>query len=464
MKSIRNRLLLWLLLGIACFWLIGTTGFLYSYRSSLLSDLETELITLSRQVRMNQMQADRPTGNGTAGSHHSGGNAYAERDPFSEDIYWQAWWEEEPEQPVASGNLIGNLPRLYPEYGENPTRIVALESGGRVMVVGGIYGMGGHASEISVARGLESVNKALLKAFGLASGIGGFFAALATLWVYYSLRIGLTPLAAIADQVGSVEPDSLKERFELENAPLELKPVVARLNGLMERMESGFDRERRFSSDLAHEMRTPVAELRMQIESAIKWPEEGGKLAWKTALESVDRIEGIVQTMLRLARIEQSGQEAQPVETMDLTSLLEELWEENRSQARELGIRLKLNIPPRTIVSGDSALWRHLLGNLLSNVAIYADPGSEARVIAEPKDDRPQPLIRVVNAASALNDEDIDHLFERFWRGNSASDQTSRYGLGLSLANACAAAMGLRLSARLLPETGSLEILIAPED
>ena len=232
----------------------------------------------------------------------------------------------------------------------------------------------------------------------------------------------------------------------------------------MERMESGFDRERRFSSDLAHEMRkTPVAELRMLIESAIKWPEEGGKLAWKTALESVDRIEGIVQTMLRLARIEQSGQEEEPVETMDLTSLLEELWEENRSQARELGVRLKLNIPPSTTVSGDPALWRHLLGNLLSNVAIYADPGSEAQVITEPKDDRPQPLIRVVNAASALNNEDVDHLFERFWRGSAASDQTSRYGLGLSLANACAAAMGLRLSARLLPETSSLEILIAPE-
>ena len=204
MKSIRNRLLLWLLLGIACFWLIGTTGFLYSYRSSLLADLETELMTLSRQVRMNQMQADRPTGNGTARPHHGGGNAYAERD--FEDIYWQVWWEEEPEQPVASENLIGNLPRLYPEYGENPTRIVALESGSRVMVVGGIYGMGGHASEISVARDLENVNRALLKAFGLASGIGGFFAVLATLWVYYSLRIGLAPLAAIVDQVGTVEP------------------------------------------------------------------------------------------------------------------------------------------------------------------------------------------------------------------------------------------------------------------
>ena len=201
----------------------------------------------------------------------------------------------------------------------------------------------------------------------------------------------------------------------------------------------------------------------MLIESAIKWPEEGGKLAWKTALESVDRIEGIVQTMLRLARIEQSGQEAQPVETMDLTSLLEELWEENRSQARELGVRLKLNIPPSTTVSGDPALWRHLLGNLLSNVAIYADPGSEAQVITEPKDDRPQPLIRVVNAASALNNEDVDHLFERFWRGRLLAIRLLDTGLDYHWQMLRAAAMGLRLSARLLPETSSLEILIAPE-
>jgi len=315
-----------------------------------------------------------------------------------------------------------------------------------------------------VARDLGSVYNALLRAFALALGIGGLFAALAALWVIYALRNGLAPLTAIADQVGAVEPDSLKERFEFENAPLELRPVVARLNELMARMESGFERERRFSSDLAHEMRTPIAELRMQIESAIKWPEEGGKGAWETALQSVDRIEGIVQTMLRLARIEQGGEEAQPVESIDLASLVEELWEENRMQAEELGIRLNLSIPSKPTVSGDPALWRHLLGNLLSNVAIYADPGSEAKVIAELSDSRHQPLIRVVNAASALNEEDVDHLFERFWRGNKASNQTSRYGLGLSLANACAAAMGLRLSAKLLPEIGSLGILIGPEN
>ena len=465
MKSIRNRLLLWLLLGIACFWLIGATGFLYAYRSSLLADLKAELITLSRQVRMNQMQADRLTGNDTARPHYSDGKAYAGGNTISEDVYWQVWWAEATGKPVASENLTGELPRLYPEYGENPTRIVALENGRRVMVAGGLYGMGGHASEVSVAKDLEAVKNALLRSFALAFGIGGLFAALATLWVFYALRNGLAPLTAIADQVGAVEPDSLKERFEFENAPLELKPVVTRLNELMERMESGFDRERRFSSDLAHEMRTPIAELRMQIESAIKWPEEGGKPAWETALESVDRIEGIVQTMLRLARIEQRGDEEPPSEaSLDLSSLVEELWEENRSQAEESGIRLSTKIPPETNVAGDPALWRHLLGNLLSNVATYADPGSEAQAIAEPNEAWNQPLIRIVNTASKLSEEDVDHLFERFWRGNSAADPTSRYGLGLSLANACATAMGLRLSAKLLPETGSLEILIAPED
>lgn len=464
MKSIRDRLLLRLLLGIACFWVIGATGFLYSYRSSLLADLETQLITLSRQVRMNQMQADRLTGDDMAGPHHDASNAFTGGNTIPEDVYWQVWWAEETKEPVASNNLTADLPRLYPKHGANSTRIVTLESGPRVMVVGGLYGMGGHSSEISVARDLGSVNNALLRAFALALGIGGLFAALAALWVIYALRNGLAPLTAIADQVGAVEPDSLKERFEFENAPLELRPVVARLNELMARMESGFERERRFSSDLAHEMRTPIAELRMQIESAIKWPEEGGKGAWETALQSVDRIEGIVQTMLRLARIEQGGEEAQPVESIDLASLVEELWEENRTQAEELGIRLNLSITSKTTVSGDPALWRHLLGNLLSNVAIYADPGSEAKVIAELSDSRHQPLIRVVNAASALNEEDVDHLFERFWRGSKASNQTSRYGLGLSLANACAAAMGLRLSAKLLPEIGSLEILIGPEN
>jgi signal transduction histidine kinase len=464
-KSIRSRLLIWLLLGIACFWLLGATGSLYFYRSGLLADLETELITLSRQVRMNQMQGSRLTGDDTARPHHGPGSAYAGGNSIPEDVYWQVWWTGESEDPARSSNLVGDLPRMYPKHGDSSMGIVTFENGQRTMVVGGLYGMGEHASEISVAKDLQSVNQALLGAFTLALGIGGSFAAIATLWVFYALRSGLAPLKAIADQVASVEPDSLKERFEFENAPLELKPVVARLNELMERMESGFDRERRFSSDLAHEMRTPIAELRMQIESAIKWPEEGGKPAWETALESVDRIEGIVQTMLRLARIEQRGDEEPPSEaSLDLSSLVEELWEENRSQAEESGIRLSTKIPPETNVAGDPALWRHLLGNLLSNVATYADPGSEAQAIAEPNEARNQPLIRIVNTASNLSEEDVDHLFERFWRGQGARDSSSRYGLGLSLANACAAALGLRLSARLRPETGSLEILIAPGD
>jgi signal transduction histidine kinase len=85
---------------------------------------------------------------------------------------------------------------------------------------------------------------------------------------------GLSPLNQLANQAASITADSLATRFPTEIWPGELTPISSRLNDLLERLEQSFERERRFSADLAHELRTPIAELRSLAELALKWPED----------------------------------------------------------------------------------------------------------------------------------------------------------------------------------------------
>jgi signal transduction histidine kinase len=288
-------------------------------------------------------------------------------------------------------------------------------------------------------------------------------AGVAVLWVLFVLRGGLAPLRRIADEVAAIDTGSLSGRIGDDDLPDELAPIVSRLNELMARLETSFTRERRFSSDLAHEMRTPVAELRLLAESAVKWPDEGGREAWEAVIGSVDRMELVVQAMLQLARLEQASP-GRLGESLALSPLALESWAAHHTRATARGITLRLDIEPDATVTGDPALWRHILGNLLGNAADYADEGSEVVLSTERTMTQNGLVVCVANSSTALAPGDIDRLFDRFWRGDTARAESSHCGLGLPLARACGEAMGWRLRALQRPEDGWLEMRIEPED
>jgi len=474
MKSIRARLLFWFLLGAGALWLAAGVGVFFSYRAGLLAGVETELHSLVRQLRANKM-------GGGGGGRGWGGPPHAAQNPddqatgidFGPDVYWQVWPLDDGEAE-RSANLSEDLPRLDPDHGENIVRTITLENGVRAMALGQRHGMGmgggggrrgrgarNRGIELVVARDLADVDHALVRAAGgiLLSGL--LVAGLAVLWVLFVVRDGLAPLRRIADEVAGIDAESLAGRIAEDSLPEELRPIVGRLNQLFGRLEESFARERRFSSDLAHEMRTPVAELRLLAESAIKWPEEGGPEAWKAVVGSVDRMQTVVQAMLQLARLEEASPDL-PRESIPLQPLVEELWATHAPLAAGRGISLRLDIDPGLSITGNPALCRHLLDNLLGNAAAYADEKCEVQVSAEPTAVEGHPVLRIVNAASKLTREDTERLFDRFWRGDSAREESAHCGLGLALAHACARAMGCHLRAQFLPEGNRLEMRVEP--
>lgn len=462
MKSIRGRLTRWFVAAFALVWGVAGATVYFSYRAGLLAGLEAELQNLCRQVRMAGMGGGGGPGRGGG----PGWKRMEEPPDLGEGVYWQMWTPD-GEELARSANLDGDLPRL----GDGTSKEVLIGEESRMLASGRSFGMahgggppwagpGRGAVEITVAKPLAEVEKSLRDLLVLVGSSGLAALILSWLGIRLVVRDGLSPLQHIADEVGRLDATSLEGRFDEANLPAELRPIVERLNRLRERLDASFNRERRFSSDLAHEMRTPIAEARMVAESALKWPEEGGPEAWETVSASIARMEGVVQAMLQLARLEQQTPDDDGGE-FPLRLLIEEVWQDQAELARERQLQLHLDLSENEMLSGDRALWSHLLANLLGNAAEYAESGSEVMVSLDGTANQESPVVIVANQASGITREDVDHFFDRFWRADHSRSGDRHCGLGLSLARACAEAMGQTLEAAYDEALARLEMRIS---
>ena len=117
------------------------------------------------------------------------------------------------------------------------------------------------------------------------------------------VRRGLRPLNAIAEHASRLQADSLLTPFPSQNLPRELMPITSRLNTLLERLSAAFERESRFTRSAAHELRTPIAEIRAAAEVALRWPEpEQSQRALADVVSVSVRVEALVESLLKMAR------------------------------------------------------------------------------------------------------------------------------------------------------------------
>lgn len=152
--------------------------------------------------------------------------------------------------------------------------------------------------------------------------------------VALALRNSMRPLARLGEQATTMGADSLHERFAVEAMPREIAPIVTRLNDLMARLEEGFERERRFSGYLAHELRTPLAAIRSTSEVALKWPEQATPEDHAAIARLAARLQQTVDSLLLLARAETISSEVLR-EAVTLHPLVEECAALHAERARE---------------------------------------------------------------------------------------------------------------------------------
>jgi signal transduction histidine kinase len=280
-----------------------------------------------------------------------------------------------------------------------------------------------------------------LVTIALVTGVGLIGA---TFWLIpLALRQGLRPLERLGEQAAAIDSHSLATRFPVSDLPEELRPIASRLNDLLGRIEASFDRERQFSADLAHELRTPLAELRTLVECSVQWPETRDPGEHQEILAISGQMEGIVAHLLALAR----GEEGQlPVHLVQLPAdqLVRERWARLAGRAVARGLTADLNLEPSP-VTADPALLQSILDNLLENAVEYSAVPGVLRISV--RTETGGTAITLENPAPHLAPEDLPRLFERFWRKEAARTGGVHVGLGLSLARVFAEAMGWKLVA-----------------
>ena len=276
--------------------------------------------------------------------------------------------------------------------------------------------------------------------------------------VRWGVRSGLGPLNRLGESVAAVDAASLGTRFPAASLPIELRPIASRLNELLARLESTFARERRFTASAAHELHTPLAELRALAEMNLSTPatEAERTESWRDAHNATLRMESLALRLLELARAEDPGR-ALHCEPVALAKAFAAAWQPWAARAAERGIHLSATLPPDLIGYTDPAVLGVILGNLCANAAEHAPAGTPLRITISRTTGTV--TLHFYNHAGDLTAADVPHLFERFWRRDTARTDARHHGLGLSLATEFATLLGCPLTAQLCTN-GELEFAL----
>jgi two-component system sensor histidine kinase QseC len=260
----------------------------------------------------------------------------------------------------------------------------------------------------------------------------------------------------VADHCASIDATRLSLRLPEEGLPPELKPICTRLNDLLSRLNSAFTRERRFTADAAHELRTPIAELRSIAEVALKWPDDSESCVrgLRDALDIAEQMETLVTTLLSLAR--SGDQEArvvlQPVFLHDVVAQCVRVLE------KPIGSRaVEIDVPADAFVMAEPSLLTSVLTNLLANAGEYARGDAAIRCIATRR--AGGWTFSIENPCAKLEGEDLGHLFEPFWRRDHSRTDGGHAGLGLALVAAYCRLMHVQCEA-MQPKPDALRITL----
>jgi two-component system, OmpR family, sensor histidine kinase QseC len=272
---------------------------------------------------------------------------------------------------------------------------------------------------------------------------------LLALLVGWAIRRGLGPLEDLARALARREPGSRASVHLNGDAPEELKPVMSALNDQIFRLESALERERRFSADVAHELRTPLASTMINLENALASarPDEA-HAALNAARDCLVSLARRTEQLLALARLE-AGAASGPRARVDLASLALDVIEELAPVIARGNVELSIDRPEgEVVVEGYPVALGVLLRNLLDNAFRHVPPGGHVALLIDRRG--PHAVIEVVDDGPGIPAERRAGMFGRFQRG--VDTHGDGYGLGLSIVQRAAELHGA--SVELLDSAG----------
>ncbi len=299
----------------------------------------------------------------------------------------------------------------------------------------------GHALMVAVARDtVERDHRLTVLGWILfTTMLLGTLAAFIIMW-WLSGRL-LRPVQALASRIGEIRPQQLSERFCDLQVPRELTPVIARLNDLLARLEEAFARERAFTADAAHELRTPLAGLRTALEVAVSRDRSATEYrnVLMDGLEISGHLQVLIDNLLAMARVE-AGHVRVEREPTDIAAFIRNVWGNHAKAAHERQLHNEFSDEKTGVVAIDRAKLRLVLTNVFDNAVSYTDVGGDLSIATRIFGQRLS--IFISNSGCTLSSDASAKVFDRFWRGDSAHSAVGTHcGLGLAL---CRSLMSLQ--------------------
>ncbi len=445
--SLQRRLLVYLLLCAPLVWGVALLASTDRARGEVNELFDTEMIRLARQVQAT-LAGLRPPGqwlpparpgagdgggDGAGGASGASGASAADGGEADLGDLAIAVWDAQGQLLLVDREGV-QLP-----YQPQATGFVDLALSGDAWRV---YFLQAPAGEWLVAAGQRAHERDELVWNLIASQLLPWLLVLPVLLLAmaWAVRQALAPVRMLAGELAQRSADDLQP-VPTAQVPAELQPLLTAMNGLFTRIGAAVARERRFTADAAHELRTPLAVLRAQWEVARRARDDNERRQAETRLGAgLDRLDRLVSQMLVLSRVDASDRPAQ-AQAVAWPALVEQVMSDVLPLAERRHIDLACDWPPAGTpawpLQGDAALLTVLLRNLLDNAVRYAPEHSSVSLRFSGQG------LEVANGGPALSPAALASLGERFHRAEGQAESGS--GLGVSIAQRIATLHGLRL-------------------
>ncbi len=278
-----------------------------------------------------------------------------------------------------------------------------------------------------------------------------------TLWIAFPLLLfvlflatsiaasrGIAPVKKLIQTASGISEANINTRLSLPENKDEIYLLAATINELLQRVESGLQREKQFTSDASHEIRTPLTAIRGTLEVLLRKQREPMQYdeKIKRVIGEVDRLNAMLDQLLQLARLE-SGHIPVSRIPVDLPALFNARAEEWQPRLQKKNMELRVQIPRAATVTTDAAMLSIVLDNLIGNAIKYGNAGGHIDCTWCPDDS----FLTICDNGPGILEAQLPYIFDRFYRADDSRNATiPGSGLGLSIAKKTADVLGIRLS------------------
>jgi len=359
---------------------------------------------------------------------------------------------------LGTHSLVASTPGLPP----SGFRIVSLPPLGRILVSATPLAVHGRpVGTAFVGRSLAPIDRTLAtlrRVFGASLAAGCLLAALAG---YLFTGVLLQPIDRITRTARRIGAQSLGQRLRLRGPDDELTRLAAAFDEMLERLEAAFAREQRFASDAAHELRTPLAIMKTDLDVALRQDRtpDDYRAVLTNLREETERLIRLAEDLLWLAR---SGADTpHPAEPLLLDAVVLEVVDRLAAEAARNGVALDASVLEPLEIWGHPERIQRAIFNVLDNAVKYTPAGGRVAVSVQDVDGHT--TIAIQDTGQGIPAEHLAHIFKRFYRADEAAPRSrGGAGLGLAIAKELAEAEGGTLRVQSRPGTGSTFVFTFP--